>query len=185
MLGHACPNELIACARARDAQRGKEKAVIDRDCEWEWVSEAERYKTPNTFSIMSPTRLAGHGSDSTLRQHSNQITRQTELFNCCKCVTLLLPPFECPLLVPPLPAPWQSLARQIWSHLPFAPGQIVLLHLRNLLIRTLCCKRAAKRRNFDNQPNPLQVLYWISLNSIYIVCIYFCALKCALNCGAC
>lgn len=113
MLGHACPNELIACARARDAQRGKEKAVIDRKSEWERVSEAERYKTPNTFSIMSPTRLAGHGSDSTLRQHSNQITRQTELFNCCKCVTLLLPPFECPLLVPPLPAPWQSLARQI------------------------------------------------------------------------
>lgn len=182
MLGHACPNELIACARAGEGQRGKEKAVIDRDSERERerVSEVERYKTPNTFSIMSPTRLAGHGRDSTrLRQHSNQITRQTELFNCCKCGTLL-PPASAS--APLASTPWQSLARQIWSHLPFAPGQIVLLHLRNLLIRILW-------RNFDNQPRPpsCPVLYWISLNSIYIciVCIYFCALKCALNCGAC
>lgn len=107
MLGHACPNELIACARAGEGQRGKEKA-------------RKRYKTPNTFSIMSPTRLAGHGRDSTrLRQHSNQITRQTELFNCCKCVTLLPPPLRVPPLQVPLGNHWLDKSDPI-CHLPLA-----------------------------------------------------------------
>lgn len=90
----------------------RRKWVRKRERQWEKIWEWVGNTTPNTFSIMSQHAWQDSGTRDNI-QIKLQGKRTVQLLQMCRHPSALDS-------APPPPPPSQSVARQMWSHLPFA-----------------------------------------------------------------
>lgn len=150
---HACPNELIAwptmdTGRWTETQAKKRtdtQKVREKETEWEKIWEWVGNTTPNTFSIMSQHAWQDSGTRDNI-QIKLQGKRTVQLLQMCRHPSALDS-------APPPPPPSQSVARQMWPHLPFAKSLCSICWLER--------RRARKRR--EGVHNESSILFEKSL----------------------
>lgn len=154
---HACPNELIAsptmdtgrwtetqAKKRTDTQKVSEK---ERERQWEKIWEWVGNTTPNTFSIMSQHAWQDSGTRDNI-QIKLQGKRTVQLLQMCRHPSALdSAPHSTSL------SSSQSVARQMWPHLPFAKSLCSICWLER--------RRARKRR--EGVHNEVSILFEKSL----------------------